>query len=82
MKAREFWIDDILNVDRPKQKTAYAYYEDTENFNGKTIHVREVMPIDWEKVWKYLNSQGCYDISHEVIGLLPIAIEKSLKGEL
>ena len=41
MNNREFWIDDILNVSRPNQKTAYIHEQDTEGFRGKAIHVIE-----------------------------------------
>ncbi len=40
-KPREWWIDDILNVDRPHTKTAYIYEQDTEKFRGKAVHVIE-----------------------------------------
>lgn len=38
---REFWIDDVLNFDRPHTKTAYIYEQDCEKFNGAVIHVIE-----------------------------------------
>lgn len=38
---REFWIDDILNVDSPNTKTAYIYEQDTEKFHGNSVHVIE-----------------------------------------
>jgi hypothetical protein len=40
-KPREFWVDDILNIHRPYQRTAYLHYQDTEKFNGNIIHVIE-----------------------------------------
>jgi len=39
--AREFWIDDILNVDRPHMRSAYIYEQDTEKCIGNAIHVVE-----------------------------------------
>ena len=40
-KPIEFWIDDILNISRPYVRSAYLHEQDTEKFNGKTIHVIE-----------------------------------------
>ena len=39
-EPREFWIDDILNVDRPSEKTAYVHEQDTEKCH-RVIHVIE-----------------------------------------
>lgn len=38
---REFWIDDILNVDRPYMRASYIYEQDAEKCIGETIHVIE-----------------------------------------
>lgn len=43
-KPREFWIDDILNIDRPYTKTAYIHFQDADDKGHFIIHVREVLP--------------------------------------
>ncbi len=40
-KHREFWIDDVLNVDRPNQKTAYIHEQDADDKTTRPIHVIE-----------------------------------------
>lgn len=38
---REFWIDSILNIDKPHTKTAYIHKQDCEKIKGNAIHVIE-----------------------------------------
>lgn len=46
LKPREFWI----------QKSHMKAYEAPDDVIG-AIHVREVVPIDWEKLWRDFNQQ-------------------------
>jgi capsular polysaccharide biosynthesis protein len=44
--AREFWIDDILNIDRPYMRAAYIHEQDSEKCIGNTIHVIEYSAVE------------------------------------
>ncbi len=76
-KAREFWIN--LKV---SPKSAYP----EPNFGGRKglIHVREVVPIDWEKVWKKFMSTANFNEGFGMAEVKQIQelVEKALKGEL
>lgn len=88
MKLREFWITaesfDHLNGSQLR----YCVDKDPKGFDihpEQFIHVREVMPIDWEKVWNYLdNWSGCsIEVSNKhYLDKLKELIEKQLAGEL
>ena len=63
-KAREFWIDDILNVDRPSEKTAYVHEQDTEksDHHQKQIHVIEKSAYDKAvEALKWIKEEWCIE---------------------
>lgn len=72
-KPREFWI--------PMDSTGQAgvvWVRDPKNYQNVPwdfIHVREIVPIDWDKVWKNYTGDDCYK---EKIQQL---VEKQLAGE-
>ncbi len=75
MKPREFWIGEVgfLDIHQassvPPQNESWA----EQRF---IIHVREVVPIDWKKVWEQYDGIERFD--HLEIQNL---IEKQLAGE-
>lgn len=74
---REFWIDDILNVSRPYQRTAYLHFDDTDGFRGKTIHVIEIAALDdLKKSYDDLKKQLSVDYQYQEIERLKNELEK------
>lgn len=52
MKAREFWITISSCTGKEKAyKTELECWNEIQQ-NEYQIHVREVKPIDWKKIWK------------------------------
>jgi hypothetical protein len=43
---REFWIDDVLNVHRPYQRTAYLHQQDADDKGSIIIHVIEYSALE------------------------------------
>ena len=75
MKAREFWIDlNIMEVLTPDMKR-----EDNDVF------VREVIPINWDKVWagycELVTEDKLAFLLEENINLIQELVEKQLAGE-
>lgn len=74
-KPREFRLRletlIVNNLDERQQRT-FPFH----------IHVREVVPIDWEKVWKEYSKRPGHPESHFYIETIQELVEKSLKGEL
>ena len=78
LRPREFWINPEHNLCLEFGGKAKI------GLNGEQqllpmIHVREVVPIDWNKVWKTWEKDNGYDIDYGVVQDL---VEKALKGEL
>lgn len=68
MKPREFWI--TMEFPGPHMSI--------EGGRGAFL-VREVVPIDWEKVWKdYYFGKNIDGVNYELIQKL---VEKQLRGE-
>jgi hypothetical protein len=78
---REFWIDDIFNVDRPHTKTAYIYEQDTEKFNGKSIHVIEHSALEAEQAKVRRFVEALKRLDNESLGYATIysIIKEALK---
>lgn len=77
-KPREFWIEPC-DTDAKSFKDGYASLSNVEQ--PRTIHVREVVPIDWEKVLAEFKMRATYR-DYSEFSLIQELVEKSLKGEL
>jgi len=70
MKVREFWVRrSTLNATDKGPKG----HKDCDDL----LHVREVIPIDWEKVWLLADCK----YAHEQC-IIKALVEKALKGKL
>ncbi len=74
MKLKEFWVDpkDIHD----------GYHEGWFYENGdrrRSLHVREVVPIDWEKVWDGFDFGIMFP--DQIRKLVQELVEAQLKGE-
>ena len=86
-KPREFWINGI-NFEQiwPIDDMAMTCFITFNNPDRKeAILVREVVPIDWEKVWKgfeeYCASDRCTHLWPQSEKEIQQLIEKQLRGE-
>ena len=76
-KPREFWIDSIINIDRPNQKTAYIYEQDADDKASNIIHVIEKSAYDKaiEALKFYADSENMFVSVYEnegpCIGYIP-----------
>ncbi len=63
-KPREFWIigNEVYLVEQDIDRSQVT-------FHVEQIHVREVVTIDWEKVWDTYNRQqpNPYEVDHDAI---------------
>lgn len=76
MKPREFWISDDLEYVSVNTKYCEPEY-------GPWMHVREVLPIDWERVWVAFAEQNyTYIISKSDQITIKALVERALKGTL
>ncbi len=77
MKAREFWllgqdlISDtcIVHLEKPEATIAHA-----------CIHVREVVPIDWAKVWVGFENWNRNDYVVSIREKIQKLVEKAIAG--
>ncbi len=69
MKPREFWLN-----------ASYWHSIDDKPFNrNDTVYLREVVPIDWKKVWNdYCDG---LDGDSDNLQLIQQLVEKQLAGE-
>lgn len=74
MKPREFWTDGGMVFDFEEKELA-----DEILINPKPIHVREVIPINWEKVWSKVWEMD-WNIDTDIEKIQEF-IEKQLRGE-
>ncbi len=76
MKPREFWIADI---EKPLHEDSFIAYN-YDPFLGpyKKIHVREIMPIDWNAIKNRYRGPMMHT---ESWGKIKELVEKYLKGE-
>jgi len=76
MKAKEFWIQQYHYED--------AISEKPQKDDG-WIHVREVKPIEWEKVWssldEYFSSDECTHKWPGTVIKIQQLVDKQLAGE-
>ncbi len=82
MKPRDFWI---CLPDKENYNDSGSVALDPDEFTtaaqAECIHVREVVKIDWDKVWETFSQQGecgLYTIDEEMIQEL---VEKQLNGD-
>lgn len=82
MKPREFWIakkETLIFTDgnllHPTIQISMAV---SKKFEGG-IHVREVMPIDWERIW---DSMAIIPPNKDAKEAFQEFVEQTLKGEL
>ncbi len=68
-KPREFWIS--CPPQDNQAMTCYVWGFETKE---PTTHVREVLPIDWEKVWLAFDGKDFHQLKE--------LVEKALAGEL
>lgn len=66
-KPREFWIDMVLNFDRPYTKTAYVYEQDAEDKGLEIVHVREVTPEPTEAEIRAMYEARTANLPHGVM---------------
>ena len=89
-KPREFWMDtDILDQALDNCDLGDGYKAKVRQFPHKDMlpqltHVREVLPIDWEKVWlRYdMSTVKRFNMSLDEENKIQELVEKALKGEL
>ncbi len=75
-KPREFWINPVA-IKEPKSA---VYYEALDEPCADTVHVREVVPLDWEKMFNLMYAKHLnVDTGREEMQKI---IELALKGEL
>lgn len=72
MKPREFWVREAIDLFGGPCLLVYDL-----RLADKDIHVREVVPIDWEKVWKEYGGAHFWESKEQIQEL----IEKQLVGE-
>lgn len=79
MKTREFWIG-VCNLDLKTQPACFNVKHDwfDEDKNWEYFKVREVVPIDWEKIWKAFRLRMREESAEDIIEEL---VEKQLRGE-
>ncbi len=79
-KPREFYLLGYEHIG----KYYPAYEPDIVDpiLREQSIHVREVVPIDWEKVWQEYDRSGPHDGPYEDIAKIQELVERALKGEL
>jgi hypothetical protein len=86
VKLKEFWVNYPHNVDGDKQwDQDHASVYLTEEIalsqgHRSIIHVREVVPIDWNKIFAELDKEPSKLWGHEK-DLLKRLVEKQLAGE-
>ncbi len=80
-KPREFWIDkDAYDENlETKSQGIIAYFKKPSRAN-KPIHVREVVPLDWIKIWQSYNKLKLHD-NPGPRALIQQLVEAQLKGE-
>lgn len=82
MKPRQFYVIPPTKIFDGEEynigSVADKIEEYTENAQKEAIHVREVIPINWDRIWEQFKLQG---IRFEHKNFLKELIEKALKGE-
>lgn len=86
MKPREFWIEISLLSNFVGAEIYRVLTKPQTELQKRTsdgcIHVREVTPIDWERVWaEYWNNQNSHIMVADQKAIQDL-VEKSLRGEL
>lgn len=78
MRAREFWIWPDHNAVKPVGK----YLTMTPSNKVPPIHVREVVPIDWEHVWEGIAfNKYTQHVDQPTKEMIKQLVEAQLKGE-
>lgn len=77
MKPREFWIWGSIVSDKPINFSEIH----KQGYSASQIHAREVVPIDWEKVWQEYAMRGECGIFNDDEKIIEDLVEKQLKGE-
>ena len=67
-KPREFWIRELTLICNDRKGL---------EFGQDVVHVREVVPIDWENVWKLFEEHNGFNKPY-----FESIIEKAIKGEV
>jgi hypothetical protein len=79
--AREFWVTEE-NISDIHHASGAPPQNDSWTEKRFKIHVREIFPIDWEKIWKQVQDDYglnvIYDDQRKSIKEL---VEKQIKGE-
>lgn len=77
-KPREFWIHEN-GLSKIAEDYPPDYLPTDKNFSIKVYHVREVIPIDWDKIWIKMNEEfGCNPQEESKLEQL---VEAQLRGE-
>lgn len=83
MKPREFaltWVHNYV-LGEYKGVTDLIIEDPTpDELENNVVHVREVVPVDWDKVWAAWQERSDTDTHHYKI--IQELVEKAIRGEL
>lgn len=82
MKPREFWLNEDPLYQRSPIVTDTKEEMDLMYLPDPSIHVREVVPIDWPKIWEQMRGMKVSDNWSAVETKLQDLVERAIKGEL